>query len=280
MQENSHPPVAIGGVGGSGTRLIAEILLRLGYYIGGDLNQENDNLWFTLLFKRIEILQFTRQEFDYYVDLFLRRMKGITAFTQREKLDIKRLALVDRGQHNPDWLVDRVNSFLSPSSENWTPVCWGWKEPNTHVVLDRLIVSLPSLRYMHVVRNGLDMAHSHNINQLQLWGRSFLGLDIVPIDSRHALKYWCEVHRRILDIASDMPGRFHLINYDEFCNDPGRGLGKLIDFLEINIDSAKLRSLLRLVTPPPSIGRFRAYGLSMFDADDVAFVESLGFPVY
>ena len=45
-------PVAIGGVGGSGTRLIAQLLREAGFYLGGDLNPALDNRWFTLLFKR------------------------------------------------------------------------------------------------------------------------------------------------------------------------------------------------------------------------------------
>ncbi len=280
MQMNSRPPVAIGGVGGSGTRLIAEILARLNYFIGSDLNHQNDNLWFTLLFKRIDILQASPQEFNYYVSLFLRRMNGMTAFTQQEKQDLQRLAMVDRGQHDLEWLAGRVNSFLSQCSENRATTRWGWKEPNTHVVLDRLIGSIPSLRYIHVARNGLDMAHSNNMNQLELWGRPFLGLNIVPIDPRHSLKYWCRVHRRVLDIASDMPGRFLLLNYDEFCKDPDKGFDKLFEYLGERVDSTELGGLLPLVTPPPSIGRFRAHGLSMFDGDDIAFVESLGFSIY
>jgi hypothetical protein len=57
-------PVIIGGVGGSGTRLIAQMLKELGFYLGSDLNSANDNLWFTLLFKRIEILSASDEEFE------------------------------------------------------------------------------------------------------------------------------------------------------------------------------------------------------------------------
>jgi hypothetical protein len=53
---NQPHMVAIGGVGGSGTRLGAALLQVLGYYIGDDLNESLDNLWFTLLFKRRSIL--------------------------------------------------------------------------------------------------------------------------------------------------------------------------------------------------------------------------------
>jgi len=49
---STEAPVAIGGVGGSGTRLIAQCLKELGYFIGSDLNESNDNLLFTALFKR------------------------------------------------------------------------------------------------------------------------------------------------------------------------------------------------------------------------------------
>lgn len=45
FEENEmFEPVAIGGVGGSGTRVVAEIVRSLGYYLGGDLNSANDNL--------------------------------------------------------------------------------------------------------------------------------------------------------------------------------------------------------------------------------------------
>jgi hypothetical protein len=42
--ESVIPPVAIGAIGGSGTRVGAGLLTILGYYIGDDLNEEFDNL--------------------------------------------------------------------------------------------------------------------------------------------------------------------------------------------------------------------------------------------
>lgn len=45
-------PIVIGGVGGSGTRLIAEIVMDMGFYLGDMLNQSKDLLYFSLLFKR------------------------------------------------------------------------------------------------------------------------------------------------------------------------------------------------------------------------------------
>ncbi len=46
--------IAIGALGGSGTRAIAEILIQSGVYMGDDLNGPYDNLIFTRLFKNPE----------------------------------------------------------------------------------------------------------------------------------------------------------------------------------------------------------------------------------
>ena len=45
-------PVVVGGVGGSGTRVIAQLLQSLDFDMGSDLNESLDDLSFTALFKR------------------------------------------------------------------------------------------------------------------------------------------------------------------------------------------------------------------------------------
>ena len=46
--------IAVGGLGGSGTRVLAEILLNSGIYLGSELNIFHDNLLFTRFFKNPE----------------------------------------------------------------------------------------------------------------------------------------------------------------------------------------------------------------------------------
>ena len=72
----SSSPIAIGGIGGSGTRLIGNILYDLGFYLGDDLNRAYDNLWFTLLLKRRELwpLEEHSAEIRSAVRLFLNAM--------------------------------------------------------------------------------------------------------------------------------------------------------------------------------------------------------------
>lgn len=276
------PPVAIGGVGGSGTRLVAEIVRRLGHYMGDDLNVANDNLWFTLLFKRTELWNGVRaaDEFDKAIRVFRAVMAEGGALNDSQVRWVQSLTAA-RSQHDSGWLQQRVASLLHASHRGRPRAGrWGWKEPNTHIVLDRLHLAIPGMKYIHVMRHGLDMAYSTNQNQLKLWGRFFLGTDGYEVNAYWSVKYWCLVHRRVLSLGEHMQGRFFLLNYDAFCAAPREGLRKLLAFLGLTIDQSVQSDLLAMVRVPESTGRFKRQGLEVFDADDIAYVRSLGFDVH
>ena len=270
-------PVAVGGVGGSGTRLIAQVLLDLGFYLGGDLNESLDNLWFTLLFKRREVLDLAEDALAEVLGVFLSRMSGGCPLAPRQVDLVRRLAEADRGEHPPPWLRARAETLLTGPPAPKLGL-WGWKEPNTHIVIDRLAHRLPGLRYIQVARNGLDMAHSANQNQLRFWGDRFLGPG-AEVSPRNSLKYWHRVHQRVLDLCAPLGERFLLLNYDRFCADPAGGLREMVEFLGLQVATDKLDHLARLVRVPTSVGRFKAHGLDCFDPDDVAFVAQIGFDI-
>ena len=267
--------MAIGGVGGSGTRLIARLLMELGFFMGGDLNEVHDNLWFTLLFKRPEILSLPDDEFRELAAIFVARMTGARDLSAGEAERVRRLAESDMPQYPPVGLKLRAESLLNgPPAPPDGP--WGWKEPNTHIVMDRLPALLPGMKYIHVMRNGLDMAHSANQNQLQLWGPHFVGPE-VEVSPYFSLKYWHVVHRRIRDVGARLGERFLLLNYDRFCAQPAEGVRGLLGFLETSRSPAEVDELAGLVKHPASIGRFKEHGIDVFDPADVAFVATLGF---
>lgn len=268
-------PVAVGGVGGSGTRLVAQVLRELGYFLGDDLNESLDNLWFTLLFKRREILGLGPEEFSETLAIFVSRMSGQPRLTAPQLAMARRLAGGDRGEHSPQWLKERADTLAAePSAASTAP--WAWKEPNTHVVIDRLIQRLPGLRYIHVLRNGLDMAYSANQNQLRFWGEHFIGQG-AEVSPRASLSYWCRVHQRVLRLCAPLGERFLLLNYDRLCADPVQGLRTLVGFLGLSPEPDRLQRLVALAHPPASLGRFKRHGLDCFDPADVAFVAGLGF---
>jgi hypothetical protein len=220
----------------------------------------------------------TDKEFDTLLRILLNSMVGERSFSQFERSLAMGLAANDRPHHSSAWLKERVRTLLSERSAH--PVQrWGWKEPNSHIVIHRLLKLVPRLKYVHVSRNGLDMAHSTNQNQFQLWAPLFLKASDVKFTPRNALRFWCEVERRIQGLAATLPDRVFLLQYDHLCAGPEGILERLFGFLHIDVPREGVRRLARLIVPAPTIGRHKSKSHRAFDKADVAFVESLGFDV-
>jgi hypothetical protein len=267
-------PVAIGGVGGSGTRVVAAALSSAGWYLGGDLNDAVDNLWFTTLFKHVDAVSMPDDDFDGLVDLFVRRMRDGHVDDERDPARLASLAERPSEQHTPAWFAERVRSMtLQDAGADGRP--WGWKEPNTHMVIDRLARCLPELRYVHVARNGLDMAVGSNQNQPRLWG-DVLGVhyDGTPAAS---LRFWCAAQRRVLASSTRMADRFLFLRFEDLCADPRAELERLVDFCGIGDSGRIAEELAPMVRTPTTLGR--GIGRSDLDPEDLEYVRSLGFAV-
>jgi len=277
MKVCNFPAVAIGGVGGSGTRVGAGLLQMLGYYIGDDLNDALDNLWFTLLFKRRSIVLENEPEFRSLVSLFSSRMSGETAFSDDQRLYVTRLARDSRLQHPRDWLTGRAETFLNGISSKKAEQPWGWKEPNTHIVIDRIFEFEPELRYIHFVRHPLYMAFSSNQNQLEYWGPIMLGREL-PIGPRQSLAYWCAAHRRALSFLERWPTRTMMVDFDALCANPGPQCVQIANFLDAELPDCTRSEFCDFVEyGRPAGGQVRSTELGQFDPHDLRYVVELGY---
>jgi hypothetical protein len=274
----SPPPyVAVGGLGGSGTRLVASLLAEFGIFLGRDLNRQLDNLAFTLLFKRRETLNLTDAEIDRDLRLFATMMARPRELSADERALVLARADEQRSELPPGWLQARADALLrGPHIPLPARQLWGWKEPNAHVLLPALMRNFPDMRYIHVVRHGLDMAFSHNQSQLHYWGDALLGGPGEPGPAR-ALSYWCAAQKRARAYGEEMGDRFLWLDYDHLCVDPHDGLGRLAEFLDLPCPDRD--GLLALIRPPSSMGRFRRADCSMFSSADIKLVAEYGFAV-
>ncbi len=274
----SETRVAIGGIGGSGTRVVANMVAKFGFYLGSDLNIASDNLWFTLLFKHKSILQIDDEQFSELYHLFCTAMRGHSSGTLLPEKVFDVLSRFVRGENQDrEWVLTRLDSMRAAlTTPVPTPGRWGWKEPNTHIVVDRIAGIDRDLRYIHVARNGLDMAFSKNQNQLRLWGPAALG-DRMSLSPAGSLAYWCWAHKRILKIGAALGERFLFLNFDEMCKLPIEGVEKIRNFLGVPLSEIDSEMIARMIVSPRSIGRSTLYGHADFDPDDVAYVEHLGF---
>jgi len=258
--------VAIGGVGGSGTRVLAQILEEAGYFIGNDLNESNDNLLFTLLFKRENILFATDAHIKELWSIFMKIMTQDSPLTHEQYQCINELASRDRTLHPKEWLQERVK-FLNHQN---TKQLLAFKEPNSHIVIERLWKIEPTMKFIYVYRNGLDMAYSSNQNQLKMWGDIMLNEKNIAISPKNSLRYWVSVHKRIVALQQSNPNNVLLLDFDALCLHKEAGLETLKTFLQYPISS---HFSSQLIKRPSSIGRHKHYPLSEFDEDDLTYVN-------
>ena len=273
-------PIAVGGVGGSGTRLLAQVLTQLGVAMPGPQNAAMDNLWFTLLFKRRSALVDVDEEFAALLELFLCRLNNIQHTADGARALVERFARIPRQTHSIEQMQGAAQSFLAPpvgpALETNQP--FGWKEPNTHVCLERLLRACPGLRYIHMMRHGIDMAFSANQNQLRLSGPIFLERP-VSNEREDSLAYWCAAHRRLDRISAKYPGRVLTVKFEDLCRETGPIVESLCDFLGLSVTGDILSKINDDCSPPPSVGRYKAASLDAFSGDDVEYVVSKGYAI-
>lgn len=269
-------PIAIGGVGGSGTRLVAAMLKEAGIYIGDDLNKANDNLWFTLLFKQTNLLECPGEKIRPLIDIFAHGMMGRHIWEKEHVEMIEGLASENRSYCSKYWLQRRAKSLLRHRTSLCENSVFGWKEPNTHLFLDHFKLKFQNLKYIHVCRNGLDMAYSTNQNQVNFWGKYFIpGLKTVT--PKESLKFWRITNKRTISICNQLNIEHIIVNFDKLCTEKNKEIAKIASFIGVN--ESILSNFRKIIEKPKSIGRFRKHGVEIFEKEDISYVSSLGFDI-
>lgn len=271
--------IAVGALGGSGTRAIAQVLMDAGVYMGDDLNSANDNLLFTRLFKDPGF----RERAD--AEAVAARFQVLEAWMERDRLRLKEVVLLlESTRANPT--IDGDARFLARVASKLVKPprrhsLWGWKEPNTQLWVEEIGGYFPDLRYLHVLRHGLDMAFSANRHQLLNWGPRF-GIQVEEVESPESLawkqlEYWIRSTRAALQAAERLPGGYLLINHGRFCREPRSEIDRMLCYIGVDPEPGKREALYAIPHSPSSEGRFREHDLGIFDSGQLDFVRDMGF---
>ncbi|MCT4565386.1 MAG: sulfotransferase [Maledivibacter sp.] len=281
-------PIVIGGVGGSGTRIVAELIKEIGFYLGCDLNHANDNLLFTFLFKRP---RWYLSNCNNWGEI----KKGLTVFegimTTRFDSSIKDMDFINRimikdfysDNKNKAWVDKRLSNIPKYKEIDLNQYLgWGFKEPNSHIYLENLSKYFKEMKYIHVIRHGLDMAFSENQYQLHNWG-SLFGINI-PNDGarlpKASLNYWIKSNKEAIRKGRELLGNnFILLKFDELYLEPKKQIDRMIDFLEVKKPIVRKKFLYTLPQKPRTSGRYRKNDLSIFTENQINEVINLGFTV-
>lgn len=271
--------VAVGALGGSGTRAVAQLLIQMGIYMGDPLNFANDNTFYTACFMNPQWKQTSSlQDIENRISIFETYMRA-GEISNSDLNNIERLPYSLSHQYPPElfpYLRKKKNS-------NDTLNHWGWKEPNTHIYLRELADYFPRLKYIHVLRHGLDMAFAKNKKQLINWG-SLYGIEAHSEEdetslAQKQLEYWIRSTQAVLKTAEEKLGdRFYLLRYEDFCLEPKKHIPELLKFLGFkgSIDQKKLNKVFKL---SKGSGRYKDHKLDIFSSQQLAALQNLGFSV-
>lgn len=194
----------VGGTGGSGTRAVAHYLRAAGLYIGTDLNESLDAMPFARL-----LSQFIEPR-------LLSKATDMAAFSSDE---FKQAWLEAARLHLSGFGGDQI---------------WCAKNPRSILLLDLLYELFPEISFLHVVRDGVDMAFSDNQRQLVLHGDSILGQNIEEESTpSRSLKLWALLNQQASDLGQAYPGRYAQLRYEDFCKDPQSQMARLSEVLSL-----------------------------------------------
>jgi hypothetical protein len=219
-------PVVIGATGGSGTRVVARIARRGGMFLGSDLNRSEDAL-----------------DFAAFSDRWIDRL--------------------ERGER-PAEPVAELRALVARQHAEAAGRPWGWKEPRSIYLLSVLDDELPALRFLHVVRDGRDMAFSDNQVQLRKHGDAVLGPSQGEPEVERSIALWREVNLRAADHGGRLGERYLRIRFEDLAAEPAATTGRILAFLGLDGDAERIAA--EEVGAPGTIGRWRGREVGALEA--------------
>ena len=138
---------------------------------------------------------------------------------------------------------------------------WGWKEPRSIYLVPFLRSEMPTLRFLHFVRDGRDMAFSENQKQVRKHGSAALdGLIVRQLPKQSEVPFrsialWSWVNRAAADFGERELGPDYLrVRFEDLCAQPRMTVERIYAFfgLEGDVDAAASE-----VQPPKTLGRWR-----------------------
>ncbi len=229
LDPSAPPPVVVGATGGSGTRVIAQVLQKAGWFMGNRVNPRNEDslpiAWFLTKWLKS-----------------LKDFPNVDARTlARARRDFERMVhLHRRGISSPD-------------------ARWGWKNPRSLWLVPFLVDRFPELKFVHMIRDARDMMLSENMYFLRQNGHWLLGPDWWRNPEAAQLELWRASNKRALEFAQQyLRDRYHMVRYEDLCRKPAETVTRLLEFL--GAPKMDVGPLIEGIRDRGNIGRWRQAG--------------------
>jgi hypothetical protein len=134
---------------------------------------------------------------------------------------------------------------------------WGWKNPRSMYLLPLIQTQFPRFKFIHVVRDGRDMAVSGNQNQYMKHYAAAFGEDLPGDDNAFAsFRLWCKVNGDVAGYGRDVLGsRYLRVRLEDYVEKPAVEIARILTF--VGIKGKDSSDLAAVVQRPDSLGRWR-----------------------
>ena len=220
-------PYIMGATGGSGTRVVARIVRHGGMFIGTNLNDSEDALDFG-------------DYSDRWINVFLASQMAAMSPASRAAM-----------LHDLQRVLEKHLAPLQPTAR-----AWGWKEPRSIFLLPFLHSQFPQLKFLHVIRDGRDMAYSTNQNQLRKHGTWLLDrTEARASQPLRSIALWSRLNLLTADYGETVLRTQYLrIRFEDLCQQPVQVITQIFAFFGL---AGEVEPIARLeVRPPDSLGRW------------------------
>lgn len=216
-----HSPIILIGRGGSGTRLLSEMAVAAGFFLGNTLNQSWDS--------------------EEWVDLVYRIV--IETGGQRD---------LPRGSRFRAEIRNRAQNILR-EAEQTGETLWGWKLPETILVLPLFLNAFPEAKIIHLVRHPISgsLRRSHMTSRLgnpvgdvvlpAAYGYAGRDLTLIHGDETylHNAYSWNFQVSRVVDFArATLSERNYIeLRYEDVCRKPEKAVANVRSFVGLSTKS-------------------------------------------
>lgn len=225
-------PILIGAIGGSGTRIVARIVRHAEIFMGSQLNSQEDSAPF---------IDF----YNAWIPLYLNKQGNLPH-------EIQKFLEAD--------FADYLNQHLRNLSA--TDFRWGIKNPKSIHMLPLWDRMFPKLKFIHVVRNGLDVVYSRNQGQFECYKELLFSQQEQQeqkiFGRQGKISFWYLVNKLAADYGtSQMHGRYLMIRFEDLCSNRDQVVEQIFDFLEVNEPYKFITNAISEVSSQGKTGRWR-----------------------
>ncbi|MBN1661654.1 MAG: sulfotransferase [Anaerolineae bacterium] len=244
-QMSQAEPVVILGMHRSGTSLVTRLLIDVGIYMGSRLSVNAEPPFFQKLNQSIfASAGATWSNVEPMIEAmaspqFVERQAGVLEHILLERNTIR----------------DFFGAEQWPAGRDLPLSRWGWKDPRTTLTFPIWLSVFPHARFVHVLRNGVDVAISIHRRTCMIreqwwkwWWYQLRGYGTSTLNFQHDLELW----ERYVSFALEekkriAPERYYEVRYEALLDAPEAEVRGLLAFLDVQTGSTTVASVARQV---------------------------------